>query len=134
MFAMRIGRIGYILGVFYLSVMVGAYIVFANLLIASASYLPLKGVFAVVFVVILGPLLYLFRVAFVLLIITCPISLFIRRLHDMNLSGWLWLLLFIPLVDVLLLLGIVFKPGTRGPNNYGMPMRELGLLKILGFK
>jgi len=38
-----------------------------------------------------------------------------KRLHDMNQSGWLYLLCIIPLVH----LWLVFGPGTEGPNQYG---------------
>lgn len=42
----------------------------------------------------------------------------IKRAHDMNVSGWLSLILLIPLIGVLV---FIFAPGTRGPNNYGPP-------------
>lgn len=74
-------------------------------------------------------------------------SLQIRRLHDLNLNGWLWTINFVPLVsfytspipgiynpqptiwfiplDVISLLATLFTfyvtlwAGTNGPNNYG---------------
>ncbi len=45
----------------------------------------------------------------------------VKRLHDMNWSGW-WLLLFvIPFVNLVMALVLLFKPGTDGPNDYGLP-------------
>lgn len=41
----------------------------------------------------------------------------IRRAHDFNASGWLSLLLFVPLVSLIFL----FIPGTKGENGYGAP-------------
>ncbi|MBQ4405278.1 MAG: DUF805 domain-containing protein [Selenomonadaceae bacterium] len=47
------------------------------------------------------------------------IMISIRRLHDLNKSGW-WLLLFlIPLVDIFFLVYIFVIPGTGGRNRYG---------------
>ena len=45
----------------------------------------------------------------------------IRRLHDMNLSGWFMLLSFVPLVSILLTLALFVAPGTAGPNKFGPP-------------
>ncbi len=41
----------------------------------------------------------------------------IRRVHDMGYSGWLSLLILVPLVN----LWFLFAPGTQGPNEYGPP-------------
>ncbi|WP_308620614.1 DUF805 domain-containing protein [uncultured Desulfovibrio sp.] len=42
----------------------------------------------------------------------------VRRLHDSDRSGWLALLLFVPLVN-LFCLALLFLPGTPGSNRYG---------------
>ena len=44
----------------------------------------------------------------------------IRRLHDLNASGWYVLLTFVPFGQ-LLILWLMFKKGTDGPNKYGPP-------------
>ena len=41
----------------------------------------------------------------------------IQRSHDMNTTGWLSLILLIPLIGFLV---FVFAPGTRGENRYGL--------------
>jgi uncharacterized membrane protein YhaH (DUF805 family) len=41
----------------------------------------------------------------------------IQRSHDFNSSGWMSLLILIPLVSLIFL----FIPGTQGENNYGAP-------------
>ncbi|UOQ53678.1 DUF805 domain-containing protein [Hymenobacter cellulosivorans] len=43
----------------------------------------------------------------------------VRRLHDVNKSGWFWLIVFIPLVGAIWLLVLACTEGTRGPNQYG---------------
>ncbi len=46
-------------------------------------------------------------------------ALSVRRLHDLDKSGW-WLLLFaIPLLNLWVSILIVFIKGTNGPNRYG---------------
>lgn len=42
-----------------------------------------------------------------------------RRLNDLNRSGWFFLLLIIPLVNLLLIIYLLFFSGTDGDNNYG---------------
>lgn len=43
----------------------------------------------------------------------------VRRLHDVNKSGWYMLLAFIPLIGGIWLLILFFTEGTQGVNNYG---------------
>jgi uncharacterized membrane protein YhaH (DUF805 family) len=43
----------------------------------------------------------------------------VKRLHDLNKSGWNYLLFLIPLVGLLLGLILLFKRGTKGSNQYG---------------
>lgn len=45
----------------------------------------------------------------------------IRRLHDLGMTGWLVLILFIPLVGSLFQFYLLFAPGDGGPNSYGPP-------------
>lgn len=53
----------------------------------------------------------------------CIISVRIsaQRLHDINWSAWMLLLNIVPLANLVLLLMMLFKPGTPGPNKYGPP-------------
>ena len=46
-------------------------------------------------------------------------SLIIRRLHDINKSGW-WMLLFFTIVGIIpMLYWLYFKEGDQHENNYG---------------
>ncbi|MAW14177.1 MAG: DUF805 domain-containing protein [Rhodobacteraceae bacterium] len=47
------------------------------------------------------------------------LSVSIRRLHDIDKSGWWYLLVFVPLVGGLILLWWYAQPGTAGTNKYG---------------
>lgn len=43
----------------------------------------------------------------------------VRRLHDQDRSGWLMLLVFIPILGWFALLVFMCLEGTRGPNRFG---------------
>ena len=43
----------------------------------------------------------------------------VKRLHDVDKSGWLIILLLIPIVNFILGLYMLFADGTVGPNRYG---------------
>ncbi len=45
----------------------------------------------------------------------------IQRLHDLDKSGWLFLLMLVPLVNLFFTLYIIFAPGSQGANRYGNP-------------
>lgn len=45
----------------------------------------------------------------------------IRRLHDLNLSGWLSLVLYVPVIGSLLYWYIALARGAEGRNDYGQP-------------
>jgi len=46
--------------------------------------------------------------------------LVIQRLHDMNASGWLSLLILVPFVNLIVALLLLFMPGTEGENRFGL--------------
>ncbi|MDV6167570.1 DUF805 domain-containing protein [Flavobacterium sp. DG1-102-2] len=47
------------------------------------------------------------------------LAVFVRRLHDVNKSGWFILLLLLPVIGWIWLLVLLFTEGTVGPNQYG---------------
>lgn len=55
----------------------------------------------------------------VLALLLPGIAVGVRRLHDRDLTGWLLLLGFVPLIGGLILLVIFLLEGTKGPNKYG---------------
>lgn len=58
-------------------------------------------------------------------------SLSIRRLHDLNWSGWFMLLSFVPIVNFFFALIVLFKKGTDGANRYGLPAERRGFFRTL---
>ena len=47
------------------------------------------------------------------------LGLSVRRLHDLDKSGWWLLIAIIPLIGALVLLYWFIQPGTAGANQYG---------------
>lgn len=58
---------------------------------------------------------------FYMLMVLLPLQAFniIKRLHDINQEGKMWLLAIIPGVNFILVLYLLFCEGTNGPNKYG---------------
>lgn len=59
-------------------------------------------------------------VAYVLLLVL-QVSAGVRRLHDVGVSGWVYLLVFIPFVNLILALYMLVKRGDATANAYGAP-------------
>ena len=46
----------------------------------------------------------------------------VRRLHDINKSGWFWLIIFVPIIGLVYVIYLLAKPGDVGDNQYGSPV------------
>lgn len=68
---------------------------------------------ALAFIPVVGPILALLAYVGVIVI---SVFLTIQRCHDFNMTGWLSLLLIVPLVSLV----FYFIPGTKGSNQYGL--------------
>lgn len=65
----------------------------------------------------------------VVVIVPPGIAVAVRRLHDLDRSGWWWWLAFVPLVGGIILIVMFYvRPGTPGPNTYGPSPTEGGSL------
>ncbi len=70
---------------------------------------------------------------FYLPLIVLSIIFMKRRLNDLDKSGWWQILVYIPFVGILFALYILFWPGTKGSNSYGLqPEKNSALLVIAG--
>jgi uncharacterized membrane protein YhaH (DUF805 family) len=65
--------------------------------------------------------------SFVLMVIyfIATLSYGVRRLHDFDKSGWWYLVSFVPLVNFVMALILLFAAGTPGANGYGARSRTL---------
>jgi len=69
----------------------------------------------------------LFVAVFGATLIVPALALQVRRLHDLNLSGW-WLLVdLLPYVGWAMMVVVLLLPGTRGRNRFGDDPREAPL-------
>lgn len=98
-FSQRIGRIRYLayIGVAYLAMVP---VLLLSQVLGDLAVIP----------VLLASLAYL----------VFGISLGIRRLHDLDKSGWWLLLSFIPVINFFMAVYLVFFPGSVGSNRYGL--------------
>ncbi|MFY7840666.1 MAG: DUF805 domain-containing protein [Lacibacter sp.] len=58
------------------------------------------------------------------------LAVLVRRLHDLNKSGWYFLMYFIPLVGPILMLVWLFTDGDRFVNNYGEDPKNPGIPEL----
>ncbi|WP_455144099.1 DUF805 domain-containing protein [Selenomonas noxia] len=70
-----------------------------------------------------------FGLALILSLLYLPVAvsgymLMIRRLHDLNLSGFFVLLSFVPIVSFGLIVYLFIKKGTEGDNDYGADLLD----------
>ncbi len=68
-----------------------------------------------------------------LIVIYFSLIFTIRRLHDLDQSGWLSLVTLIPVINLFFFLYLIFAPGTQGSNNYGAPRMTKTWEKVLGW-
>ena len=67
----------------------------------------------------LPPAFYLILVIISIITLWINISFDVRRLHDIDFSGWWILLNFIPFVSLSFFFILAIKRGTYGPNSFG---------------
>ena len=58
-------------------------------------------------------------IVFYIAFIIPSIAIGVRRLHDHDKSGWMCLIIFIPIFGGLYLLYLFVTKGTTGPNRFG---------------
>ncbi len=110
----RLGRVRYFVYVMAISLIVYAVMTAMAVIfgLAGASTDPDSGGATLLVMMPLLGLCGLF--AFVMSIIYG-----VRRFNDMNMSGWLILLMFVPLANFVIALMMLFVPGSKGGNKYG---------------
>ncbi|ATO18933.1 DUF805 domain-containing protein [Acinetobacter sp. LoGeW2-3] len=99
------------------------FILAAVLLPGTNPFLTPDGSLPMLTLVVLG-LIYVAAIYF-------SIIFLIRRLHDRNHSGWLSLLVLVPIANLLLVLYVLFAPGNRDNNQFGQPRSTRGWENVL---
>ena len=80
---------------------------------------------------VIGALLIIAMIVLYLGLVIPALAVMVRRLHDINLSGWWYLLSLIPYVGALMIV-VAFIPGTIGANRFGPDPRMTTLRRSLG--
>lgn len=132
MFERRIGRLGFLLGIGYWAVIlivpVLLHLIVRPTLNGNSPASPGH------ITTIVNIISILFGAVGIILFLPVVISLYVRRLHDVNQSGLLTLLVLVPFIDLLLFLYLLFAPGTQGPNKYGEPINSYNYWVVTGLK
>lgn len=130
LFIGRLGRLGLLYGIFYVTAFLIVFAILAGTILAISKSFPSDSIQAA----ILGLAIFLVRTSWAVLTLLIVLSLGIRRLHDINQPGALILILLVPVVDVIFLLILLLLPGSREQNKYGTPVNSFSPLEVLGFK
>lgn len=78
---------------------------------------------------------YVFILLYNLATLIPSIAVLVRRLHDVNKSGWFYFVAFIPLVGVIWLIILLCSEGTSGNNEYGSdPKNEVEGIDEIGIQ
>ena len=83
----------------------------------SWAFIQLTSVFLLIFAFRARPLLLIY-VVYVFVIITPSLAVTVRRLHDINKSGW-WYLLVFTIVGIIPVVYWFCKAGDEADNEYG---------------
>lgn len=68
---------------------------------------------------------------FVVSMFANAIILPIKRLHDINSSGWKVLLILVPIVNIIFAIYLLFCPGDKSDNRFGPPCAKPNLLEYI---
>jgi uncharacterized membrane protein YhaH (DUF805 family) len=88
----------------------------------------LFGFVAGILAAALGPIGAVLTIVAWVAIVVIGFMLTIQRCHDFNMSGWLSLVMLVPLANLIFL----FIPGTDGPNRFGGPTPPNGVGVLIG--
>ena len=130
MFERRIGRLGFFLGIVYWAAILFIPIIL-QLLIRAVSRGSLSPN---ALTSLLNIISILSGIAGVILFIPIVISLYVRRLHDLDQSGLLTFLWLVPIVNFIFYLYLQFAPGNKNLNQYGPPIPSLNYWVVIGIK
>lgn len=113
----RIGRIKYLL--YPMGFMLCALLIFGLAMTALGGFSALVGADGKASGLPMS--LIILSLLLILALLYINITSAVRRLNDLNRTGWLALLLFVPVISNFFPLYLIFAPGDKGRNDYGLP-------------
>lgn len=117
----RVGRKSFILGYLLIAVVFIATVTILAVLAMGLALLSSRAIILALIIYVLLILAYQFY----------GISLCVRRLHDLNKSGWYALLFFIPFINIYWAIILLFKKGEESENKYGVLDKDAALIKTV---
>lgn len=67
------------------------------------------------------PLVVIFVITYAIVGNGYNITYGVRRLHDIGKSGWWFITILIPIVNAVLIVALLSRPGTEGANQFDEP-------------
>ncbi len=67
----------------------------------------------------------LFYILYALAVLIPGLAVTVRRLHDVGKSGWMYLIVFIPIIGAIWLLVLTVTDSNPGDNQYGPNPKEI---------
>lgn len=68
----------------------------------------------------------IFNGIYTLFVFIPGLSVLVRRLHDVGKSGWMYLIVLIPIIGYIWLLVLLFTDSEVGENKWGANPKEMG--------
>ena len=69
----------------------------------------------------LGPLKYIVLIGCALACVYGSFVVIIKRLHDIDLTGWFSVIIYIPVLNLFFFFYLLLKKGDEGKNQFGFP-------------
>jgi len=66
-----------------------------------------------------SPIGWVFMAVLYIALLWAGLAIGVKRLHDRNRSGWFYLLMLVPILNIWMFVEIYFLRGTVGTNRYG---------------
>lgn len=79
---------------------------------------------AAVLLGLISPMLAMLSLILVIPVVAVSFIMAKRRFNDFDRSGWWVLLSFVPVIGLIVSLVLVFYPGDKGTNDFGLPPEE----------
>lgn len=85
------------------------------------------GLYFIIYIISLNespdPILSIISLCIMPFMVWIAVSSGVKRFHDINLSGWYYLLVLIPILGFIPWLILFIKQGDAGENRYGLPQK-----------
>ena len=128
----RFGRLSYLAWLFIISMIYTCLLGISVALGLFAFFNSAERSIEALFNSFLGLSAFALIVVSIIAMFVAMICITIRRLHDLNKSGWLCLIFLIPLVGTIFSIYVMAAKGTEGENKFGIKRPTEQTEKVIG--